>query len=128
MIGSLMSVLLGAAVLSILLVEVALSMPFPTMLRMMAQLSRRSVTIPRRHASDHWKQRALLLCSLRMVRVSIALLACVVVLGGLAAFGIMILGVLMPGFQTALLSGFGLVAITLIALMHLALRRQLAHV
>lgn len=128
MIGPLLSVLLGAAVLSIALVEVALRLPFAALLRRMADVSARSLRVTRARASDHWKQKAMMLCSGRMMKAALSLAGAVAILGAIATAGIWLIGAMVPGFSAAVLSGFGLISVTVIACIHFAVRRQLIHV
>ena len=85
-------------------------------------------TLTRAAVSDHWKERVLRLCVLRLLRGMAGVLACLAALLGGVAILATALDALVPGLWSALVTWWGTLALTAGSALHLAVLRPWRHV
>lgn len=116
------------AVLCIVLVEVALRLPFLPPLRRLQRSSSRALGIVRaRHVSDHWKEKAMAIHARRTFLSSAKIGLLLALVFGLAAGLVLALDWLSAGFGDFLIGPVGLAFSLIAATAYVLLRRRVVH-
>ncbi|MCB1831835.1 MAG: hypothetical protein KDH19_00055 [Geminicoccaceae bacterium] len=119
---------LAAALLCILVVEIALRLPFAGLLRRTARTATSALwTLRARHVSDHWKEKVMVAYSGRMFACSLGLALWLLVVAAVVIAFVLAVEFVLPGFSAFMTGWQGIVASLVAASIYLSLRKHLPH-
>jgi len=118
-----------SAVLSVLLVEIVLRLPFADVLAEGRATAKKALwTVRARGVSDHWKEKVMLAYSGRMFASSFRLGGLVLLVGAAAVVATVVVDRIWSGFAEFVVSARGILATVVWASVYLAARKFVAHV
>jgi hypothetical protein len=117
-----------AAVLCVVLVEIAVRLPFAPVMADVSRTGVRSMRVLRSsRISDHWKEKVMLAYSGRMFRASMRLAGILIVLFGIAALIVWGFDAISGGFFHFMLSWQGILATLVLASLYFVARKRIVH-
>lgn len=116
------------AVLCVLLVELALRLPFAAAVAVLSRSGGKAFRVIRaKSVSDHWKEKALAAYAQTTFLSSIKLAGLLVVLLAVAAVLVVVLEQISSGFQSFILGWRGIAFTIVIASLYLTVRKSIVH-
>ncbi|MEM7025993.1 MAG: hypothetical protein AAF637_25940 [Pseudomonadota bacterium] len=116
------------ALLCVLLVELALRLPFTAVVRILGRSSNRALhTLRAKSVSDHWKEKAMGAYARTTFLMSLKLASLLVLLLGVAVIAIVGLEQIFKGFQGFIVGWQGLGFSVVVASLYLTVRGKLLH-
>ncbi|MEO1018987.1 MAG: hypothetical protein AAFY56_15030 [Pseudomonadota bacterium] len=108
------------------MVEIALRLPLAAIVATMRKTAIKTLrTLSAGAVSDHWKEKVMLTYAGIMFLSSIKLAGMLFILGAIAILVSLALDRLSSGFETFIISGWGIIAALIAATLYLAVRKRL---